>query len=150
MSVLQAQNHICVNSCIVAAILASLVKNGVDPKKLAYIKPATQCEQEQTVTKYCEEVGISHCGIGPIVFYKGFTRAYLAGETDSAEAMLMKVREAVRAIGKGKWLVLVDGVGYPSVGSICNVSNADVAKALGCPVVLIGKSGVGDAVGQQF
>lgn len=32
------------------------------------------------------------------------------------------------------------------IGSICNISNAQVAKKLNCPVLLIGKSGVGDAV----
>jgi hypothetical protein len=36
--------------------------------------------------------------------------------------------------------------GYPAVGSICSISNAHVASALGVPVILIGKSGVGDAV----
>lgn len=40
----------------------------------------------------------------------------------------------------------MDGVGYPAVGSICGVSNGDVAAALGAPVLLVGKSGVGDAV----
>jgi AAA domain len=42
--------------------------------------------------------------------------------------------------------VIVDGVGYPSVGSICDLSNAHLAQALGAPVLLVGKSGVGDAV----
>jgi len=53
---------------------------------------------------------------------------------------------AVEKIGNGKKIVLIDGVGYPSVGSICNLSNASIAKALSAPVLLIGKSGVGDAV----
>lgn len=42
--------------------------------------------------------------------------------------------------------MIVDGVGYPSVGSICELSNAHVAQSLGAPVLLVGKSGVGDAV----
>ena len=46
----------------------------------------------------------------------------------------------------GKRIVIIDGVGYPSVGSICNLSNADIARALKAPVLLVGKSGVGDAV----
>lgn len=41
---------------------------------------------------------------------------------------------------------MVDGVGYPAVGSICGVSNGDVAAHLDAPVLLVGKSGVGDAV----
>ena len=42
---------------------------------------------------------------------------------------------------KGKKYVIIDGVGYPSVGSIVGVSNANVAAALKCDVILIGKQG---------
>lgn len=48
--------------------------------------------------------------------------------------------------GPARRLQLVDGVGYPAVGSICGVSNADVAKTLEIPVLMLGKAGVGDAV----
>lgn len=53
---------------------------------------------------------------------------------------------------------MVDGVGYPAVGSIVGVSNADLALALGeggtgtatatppPPILLVGRPGVGDAV----
>lgn len=42
---------------------------------------------------------------------------------------------------------MVDGVGYPAVGSICGISNADLAEALGrIPILLVGRPGVGDAV----
>jgi dethiobiotin synthetase len=128
------------------AILVSLLKRGVPPGALAYIKPVTQCEAEQPVTLFCNRVGIANRGVGPVVFYKGFTRAYLNGETGPAEALLEEAKTAVEEISQNKLFVLVDGVGYPSVGSICNLSNADVAKKLASPVLLVGKSGVGDAV----
>jgi dethiobiotin synthetase len=128
------------------ALLSSLLQLGLKSQDLAYIKPVTQCEAEQLVTHFCRERGIACVGVGPIVFYKGFTRAYLSGDTESADVLVQRAVEAVRAIGVGKKLVLVDGVGYPSVGSVCGVSNADVAKALGAPVLLVGKSGVGDAI----
>ena len=83
---------------------------------------------------------------GPVVFYKGFTRAFLDGDTDSSEQLLASAVQSVEEIERGKKLVLIDGVGYPAVGSICGISNADAAKALNASVVLIGKSGVGDAV----
>lgn len=128
------------------AILAGLVASGVRPCKLAYIKPATQCEAEQPVAKYCRDVGIQSRSIGPVVFYQGFTRAFLAGETPPASVLLESIVKSVEEIEIGKSIVLVDGVGYPSVGSICNVSNGHIASALGAPAVLVGKSGVGDAV----
>ena len=39
---------------------------------------------------------------------------------------------------QGKKLVLVDGVGYPAVGSVAGCSNADVAATLGAPVLIVG------------
>eukprot|EP01032_Pedospumella_encystans_P014223 gene14223-16352_t len=133
-------------SSMCLAILVSLLRKGVPPSALAYIKPVTQCEADQPVTVFCNRVGISNRGIGPVVFYKGFTRAYLNGETAPAEALLDEAHSAVAEISQRKMFTLVDGVGYPSVGSICNLSNADVAKKLNAPVLLVGKSGVGDAV----
>mmetsp|Transcript_10132 Transcript_10132/g.16643 ORF Transcript_10132/g.16643 Transcript_10132/m.16643 type:complete len:526 (-) Transcript_10132:274-1851(-) len=133
-------------SSVCLALLVSLVKQGIPPSALAYIKPVTQCEAEQPVVRFCSRAGIAHQGIGPVVFYKGFTRAYLAGETEPAHNLIEQAREAVETIGRGKRFVLVDGVGYPSVGSICGISNAHVARALNSPVLLVGKSGVGDAV----
>mmetsp|Transcript_6773 Transcript_6773/g.6888 ORF Transcript_6773/g.6888 Transcript_6773/m.6888 type:complete len:556 (-) Transcript_6773:95-1762(-) len=133
-------------SSICLALLGSLIRLGVNPHYMAYIKPVTQCEAAQPVTDYCSKVGISHRGVGPVVFFKGFTRAFLNGETDSAEILTKAAVDAVKEISVGKRIVIIDGVGYPSVGSICNLSNADIARAIGCPVLLIGKSGVGDAV----
>lgn len=60
--------------------------------------------------------------------------------------MLQKAQFAVDEVSLDKKFVLIDGVGYPSVGSICGLSNAAVAKAINSPVLLVGKSGVGDAV----
>jgi len=60
--------------------------------------------------------------------------------------MLDKVEEAVAKVSEGKKLVVVDGVGYPSVGSVVGVSNAHMAKRLGAKVLLVGKHGVGDAI----
>lgn len=133
-------------STISLMILACLVSRGVPPENLAYIKPVTQCEAVQPVTKYCQSVGIETIEVSPIVFYQGFTRAYLAGETETAIEMLHRIRTVVSSISEGKRLVVIDGVGYPSVGSICSISNADVAQYLQAPVLLVGKSGVGDAV----
>mmetsp|Transcript_3699 Transcript_3699/g.5730 ORF Transcript_3699/g.5730 Transcript_3699/m.5730 type:complete len:486 (-) Transcript_3699:274-1731(-) len=127
-------------------LLAALLRQGLNPDDVAYIKPITQCEAEQPVVKFCNFMGVRCRGIGPVVFYKGFTRAYLEGTTDTSQEMLQQVRESVEEIGRGRRVVLVDGVGYPAVGSICGISNADAAKILDAPVLLVGKSGVGDAV----
>lgn len=132
------------SSCL--ALLSSLLRLGFRAADLAYIKPVTQCEAEQLVTRFCLQHGIACVGVGPVVFYKGFTRAFLAGETESSATLVERAAEAVRSLGADKRLVLVDGVGYPAVGSVCGISNADMALALGAPVLLVGRPGVGDAI----
>lgn len=151
------------NACIYTDVM------NFRPEDLAYIKPVTQCEADTTVTRFCNEVGIACVPIGPVVFYKGFTRSFLVGESEySREEYLQQVCDRVAALCLGKKLVLIDGVGYPSVGSICGLSNAEICCALGQgssaqsqsqsglinkgsppyspPVLLVGKPGVGDAV----
>ena len=47
------------------------------------------------------------------------------------------VSESVDAVCEGKHFVLVDGVGFPGVGSVVGCSNADVAAASKAPVLLV-------------
>ena len=145
-------------SSVCLGLLGNLIQSGYSPESLAYIKPATQSESTQLVQLYCDSRGIECVSVGPLVYYRGFTRAFLAGETETTEGLLEKVGRAVDRVARGKRVVLVDGVGFPAVGSICGTDNASVAKACSYPstdditerkpmgVVLVGGSGVGGAV----
>lgn len=133
-------------STVCVGIVGSLLSLGYAPSEIAYIKPATQCEKPQLIAKFCRHHGITCCDIGPILFYSGFTREFLKGTTDSTDELLEKAKLKVDEVARGKKVVVIDGVGYPAVGSICGVSNADVAAAVRAPVVLVGRKGVGDAV----
>ena len=145
-------------SSVCLGLIGSLLKMGYPPSLLAYIKPATQCEATQLVAQYCDKVGVGNRPIGPVVYYKGFTRAFLAGETEETSQLLAEAGRSVDDIAQGRRVVIVDGVGYPAVGSICGTDNAAVAAACGrfvdgskssrvpIPVLLVGKSGVGDAI----
>jgi hypothetical protein len=146
-------------------IIGSIVMQGlVAAADLAYIKPATQSESTQLIEQYCKKHDIECVPIGPLVYYRGFTRAFLAGETQSTEELLELCGRAVDRIARRKKIVLIDGVGFPAVGSICGTDNASVAKACSYPVsnnddhndpviirkpmgvILVGGSGVGAAV----
>ena len=96
-------------------------KLGYAASELAYIKPATQCEGTQLITRYCTAKKIAHVGIGPVVFYSGFTRSFLAGEQGTSETLLQSIRTAVDELKYGKKVIVIDGVGYPAVGSICGI-----------------------------
>eukprot|EP01090_Pellita_catalonica_P022740 TRINITY_DN8955_c0_g1_i1.p1 TRINITY_DN8955_c0_g1~~TRINITY_DN8955_c0_g1_i1.p1 ORF type:complete len:273 (-),score=45.65 TRINITY_DN8955_c0_g1_i1:15-833(-) len=129
-------------------LLASLLnKSGFSAEDLAYIKPATQCSDVQLVSKYCNKMGIAHRGIGPVVFYTGFTREIITKKNqDTPATLVQKCVDAITEISKNKKLVLIDGVGYPSVGSIVGCSSAHIAAQIPTAVLLIGKHGCGDAV----
>ena len=108
---------------------------------------AAQCEEEQLLWRFCASRGIAAVPVGPIVFYSGFTRAFLDGAAGSPVALLAAAATAVDALAAGgRRVVIVDGVGYPSVGSVCGVCNAAVARAVGAPVLVVARRGVGDAV----
>jgi len=145
-------------STVSLGLLAALLDSGCfKPSELAYIKPATQCVSSTLTARFCQSAGIAYEHIGPVVFYRGMTRAALdqpaSGEADVATAtaddaanFVAKCATAVDRISSGKRLTLIDGVGYPSVGSIIGCSSADVAIACRAPVLIVGRPGVGDAV----
>ena len=146
-------------SSVCLGLIGSLLKMGYPPSSLAYIKPATQCEATQLVATYCDKLGVANRPVGPVVYYKGFTRSFLAGETEGTDQLLSEAGRAVDDMAEGKRVVIVDGVGYPAVGSVCGTDNAAVAASCGVsdsstgsvariptPVLLVGKSGVGDAI----
>jgi len=135
-------------SSICLGLLGSFLSMGFPPNFLAYIKPCTQCEDIQLVSKYCEAKGIAHQGKGPIVFYQGFTTECIDEENPEkgVQQRLEKVTEAIRQISAGKRIVIVDGVGYPAVGSVSGVSNAQIARAIGAPVLMVGRPGLGNAI----
>lgn len=143
-------------SSVCLGIIGNLLQSNYTADELAYIKPATQSESTQLIERYCQKNSIDCVPIGPLVYYRGFTRAFLSGETEDTATLLDKCAAAVDRLARGKKVVLIDGVGFPAVGSICGTDNASVAKACGSPidqgrrkppvVLLVGGSGVGAAV----
>lgn len=143
------KSTICLN-------LLHLLLQNHSPEELAYIKPATQGIQQTLVAKYCHSKGISCRHVGPLVFFRGFTQKFLEEELDPADfgstqkeytqRLHEKISQSVEAISVGKKVVLIDGVGYPGVGSIVNCSNAVIARLCKATVLIVGKGGLGDCV----
>ena len=133
-------------STVCLGILAQLLASGYASNQLAYIKPVTQCIAKQTVALYCEHTKIPYIDIGNLVFTKGFSRDFIDGLTKRSDELMADVLASILSIGKDKDVVIIDGVGDPSVGSIVGVSNVDVALSLSCKVVFVGNPGIGAAI----
>ena len=118
-------------STVCLGVLAHCVER-YGAARVAYIKPATQDERPDAVARWCAAHGVAHVAgeRAPIVYYAGFTRAFLDGVAGASADWLDAAEAAVAAIGRGKRVVVVDGVGFAAVGSVCGTSNADVAARL--------------------
>jgi len=133
-------------STVCMGILAQLLAAGFNARQLAYIKPVTQCIAKQPVATFCEQTQVPCLDIGNLVFKPGFSRDFIDGLTKSTDQLLSDVVSSILSIGKGKKVVIIDGVGDPSVGSVVGVSNVDVALSLHCSVIFVGKPGIGAAI----
>jgi len=127
-------------------LLTQLLFNGYQPEQLAYIKPMTQCTDTQAVTVFCESKHISHQSIGSLVFKKGFTKDFIDGLIKNPANLLEDILMEIAQISVGKDIVIVDGVGGLSTGSVIGISNVDIALSLNSPVLYVGKAGIGEAI----
>ena len=106
----------------------------------------TQCIEKQPVALFCEQKNIACRDIGSLVFSKGFSKDFIAGLTPRSDELLAGALATIADSGKGKSMVIIDGVGDPSVGGVVGVSNVDVAAALACRVIFVGRPGIGAAL----
>jgi len=133
-------------STVCQGMLAQLLASGFNAGQLAYIKPVTQCIAKQPVATFCEQTQVPCLDIGNLVFKPGFSRDFIDGLTKSTDQLLSDVVSSILSMGKDKKVVIIDGVGDPSVGSVVGVSNVDVALSLPCSVIFVGKPGIGAAI----
>ena len=80
----------------------------------------------------------------PVIIGRGVTSQYLDNPTgyDFAE----KIQAASRRLQKKNDVVIYEGTGHPGVGSVCDMSNAQVAQMLGAPVVMVVEGGIGSTI----
>ena len=80
----------------------------------------------------------------PVILGRGATTAYL----DSPEAFHYRDRilYAASHLHKENEIVIYEGTGHPGVGSVVDLSNADVAKLINAKVILIVEGGIGNTI----
>ncbi len=83
--------------------------------------------------------------MSPLVLGKGATRRFLDGEL-YREWAADKIMSACRELESQCDLILIEGAGHGGVGSVIGLNNADIAKMVDAPVVMVAGGGIGNVV----
>ncbi len=122
-------------------------------KKIAFIKPLAQRYVQLPETKVGEDAlliketfALPHPieDMSPLIIERGFTEKYIKGEI--GRGFVKKIRRNYEGLAKESDLVIIEGTGHAGVGSVINLSNAEVAKLLGADVLLLCGGGIGQSI----
>ncbi len=121
--------------------------------RVGYIKPVGQRFVEIEEQKIDEDSVLMdsvyhlNCPLGdmsPIAVEPDFTRKYLMAANN--ETLVRKIQKAFDRVAWEKDFVLCEGSGHAGVGSVFDLSNAQVAKILGAKVILVSQGGIGKPI----
>src|SRR5882757_5763122 len=121
--------------------------------RVGYIKPVGQRFVEIEEQKIDEDTVLMdavyrlNCPLvdmSPIAVEPDFTRKYL--EAASNDVLVKKIQKAFDRVAWEKDFVLCEGSGHAGVGAVFDLSNAQVAKTLGCKVIIVSQGGIGKPI----
>src|SRR5882757_9511178 len=121
--------------------------------RIGYIKPVGQRFveiEEQKIDEDCilmDSVYRMNCPLvdmSPIAVEPAFTRKYL--QSANNETLVKKIQTSFDRVAWEKDFVLCEGSGHAGVGSVFDLSNAQVAKTLGCKVIIVTRGGIGKPI----
>ena len=121
--------------------------------RIGYIKPVGQRFVEIEEQKIDEDTVLMdavyqlNCPLvdmSPIAVEPDFTRRYL--EAASNDVLVKKIQKAFDRVAWEKDFVLCEGSGHAGVGAVFDLSNAQVAKTLGCKVIIVSQGGIGKPI----
>ena len=121
--------------------------------RVGYIKPVGQRFVEIAEHKIDEDTVLMdsvyqlNCPLvdmSPIAVEPDFTRKYLANA--NYDLLVRKIEAAFDRVAWEKDFVLCEGSGHAGVGSVFDLSNAQVAKVLGAKVIIVTSGGIGKPI----
>src|SRR6266704_574664 len=121
--------------------------------RIGYIKPVGQRFVEIEEQKIDEDTVLMdsvyqlNCPLvdmSPIAVEPDFTRKYLQAANN--DALVRTIQKAFDRVAWEKDFVLCEGSGHAGVGSVFDLSNAQVAKTLGCKVIIVSQGGIGKPI----
>ena len=121
--------------------------------RVGYIKPVGQRFVEIAEQKIDEDILLMdsvyqlNCPLvdmSPIAVEPDFTRKYL--QSSNNDALVARIQHAFDRVAWEKDFVLCEGSGHAGVGSVFDLSNAQVAKILGAKVIIVTQGGIGKPI----
>jgi hypothetical protein len=125
--------------------------------RIGYIKPVGQRFveiEEQKIdedTVLMDQVYQLNCPLldmSPIAVEPDFTRKYL--QSSNNDALVKKIVKAFDRVAWEKDFVLCEGSGHAGVGSVFDLSNAQVAKILDAKVIIVTQGGIGKPIDEVY
>ena len=83
--------------------------------------------------------------MSPVVLDAHTTRRYLDGKSDHS-ALLEKISAAARQLEQECDFLIIEGAGHSGVGSVMGLNNAQLAKQLDAPVLIVAGAGIGQVI----
>src|SRR5271154_5418920 len=121
--------------------------------RIGYIKPVGQrfveieeqkIDEDSVLMDSVYRMNTPLVDMSPIAVEPDFTRKYL--QTANNEALVRKIQKAFDRVAWEKDFVLCEGSGHAGVGSVFDLSNAQVAKILGAKVIIVTQGGIGKPI----
>ena len=82
--------------------------------------------------------------MSPIAVPKGFTENYILNPDKNK--LQQHVVDSYNRVSEGKDIVVIEGTGHAGVGSVFDMSNAEVARLLGASVIIVSCGGIGKPI----
>ena len=121
--------------------------------RIGYIKPVGQrfveieeqkIDEDSVLMDSVYRLNCPLVDMSPIAVEPAFTRKYL--QSANNEVLVKKIRNSFDRVAWEKDFVLCEGSGHAGVGSVFDLSNAQVAKTLGCKVIIVSQGGIGKPI----
>ena len=126
-------------------------------EKVGFIKPVGQrfvtieghqIDEDSILLDKIFDVKTPIQAMSPIAIHPSFTRDFLDNPGDMLKDNIDKMCRAFDRAAYLKDYIIIEGTGHAGVGSVFNLSNADVAKRLNAKVIIVARGGIGRPIDQ--
>ncbi|WP_269526712.1 phosphotransacetylase family protein [Coraliomargarita parva] len=120
--------------------------------KVGFIKPVGQrfveveghkIDEDSVLLNQIFDVSVPIQAMSPIAIHPTFTRDFLDDADQNHPKIIDTMCRAFDRAAFEKDYIIIEGTGHAGVGSVFNLSNADVAKRLNAKVIIVARGGIG-------